>query len=110
MVTIKESFIVISKRERTRSEQKRVEERIKADKCLMKKHDANEDLVDCDSSMTASCGNCTACQKALKDFLAALPPEQAAVKEQEVISRGWRLAPQEIRAIKSAYAFSRLGA
>lgn len=101
-------IVVLSRRDRSKAEQKRVEERVAACKCLMKKKIAGA-FVDCSNDSTASRGLCIACENAFDEFLKSLPPEKAAKKEEDAIAKGWILRQQEIRAIKSQYAFSKLG-
>jgi hypothetical protein len=86
--------------------------------CTMKKPSApgSEILVDCDTSTLnpgsdkriAPRGCCSACYQAWIDFLKTQTPEKAAQADQEAIARGWILAPQEQRELKSQYAFRRL--
>lgn len=108
MVTSREALIVVlSQRTRSKAEQKRVEERIHAKQCLMKK-EIEGVLTDCTNANTASRGLCVACENAFDDYLKSLPPEKAVRHEQEAIARGWILKQQEIRQIRSKYAFSKL--
>ncbi len=110
MVSSREAMIVIlARKDRSRAEQKRVDERIRAGLCLMKIQDGNGELVDCPSAITASRGNCIACENAFEDFLKTLDPEHAVRAEQDAMARGWRLRRQEIREIRSKYPFAKLG-
>lgn len=108
MVSSREALIVVlSQRTRSRADQKRVEERVHACQCLMKK-EIDGVLTDCTNANTASRGLCVACENAFDDYLKSLPAEEAVRREHEAIARGWILKQQEIRQIKSKYAFSKL--
>ena len=109
--------VVLSRRSRSRSEQKRVEERYAAGKCLMQKRAPTLDvLVDCDSitivpatgKRVAPRGCCVACYHGFLDYLKTLPADEAVRAEQEAIARGWILGLQEQRELKTQYAFKRL--
>lgn len=108
--------VVLSRRTRSRTEQKRVEERFKAGQCLMRKPDAVGDLQDCTNPTidpiknrpVASRGVCSACYQAFTNHLKTLSPEEAVRLEQEVVARGWILGLQEARTIKSQYPFKKL--
>lgn len=108
-------IVILSRRTRSKSEQKRVDERVAAGLCVMKlKSLGSDELHDCDRPTVLngkSCGTrgvCKRCYEAFGDHLASLPPEQAAAAEQEAIAMGWILGDQEIRKLKTKYAFARL--
>jgi hypothetical protein len=119
MISSREALVVVlSRRCRSRTEQKRVEERFQAGLCLMKKQSQptqSDDLADCpnptvdtDKRPVASRGCCSACYQAFTDHLKTLSQEDAVRMEQDAIARGWILALQESRTIKSRYAFNKL--
>lgn len=107
--------VVLSSRCRSKIEQKRVKDRVDAGLCLMKQTDGTkDDLVECtnpaigqDKRPVASRGCCSACYQAFTDHRNTLSPEEAVQTEQDAIARGWILAPQESRTIKSKYAFKK---
>lgn len=120
MVSSREALIVVlSRRSRSRAEQKRVEERYAAGKCLMKLQVAgSDDLVDCETTTIdpvtnrrrAPRGVCVACYQSFLDYLKTLSDEERVRAEQEAIAKGWILALQEQRTLKSRFAFRKLGA
>jgi len=112
-------IVVLSRRGRSRAEQKRVEERYAAGKCLMRHQSPTSDeLVDCDANTIdpvtnrrkAPRGVCSACYHGFLDHLKTLSPEDAVRVEQEAIAKGWILGLQEQRTLKSRFAFRKLGA
>lgn len=108
--------VVLSRRSRSRSEQKRVEQRYADGKCLMQKKSTLDVLVDCEANTiiqgtnkrVAPRGVCSACYQGFLDYLKTLPADEAVRAEQEAIARGWILGLQEQRALKTQYAFKRL--
>lgn len=108
-------IVILSRRTRSRAEQKRVDERVLAGQCTMRlSSPGSDDLRDCDrptvvnGKSRGTRGACKRCYEAFIDHLATLPPEEAAAAEQEAIARGWILGDQEIRKLKTRYAFARL--
>ena len=109
--------VILSRRTRSRSEQKRAEERVAAGLCTMKHQIPNstsDDLVDCNAATivngrsTGTRGCCARCYQSFTNYLGSMPPDQAAAAEQEAIARGWILGEQEIRKMKTRFAFARL--
>lgn len=116
MISSREALVVVlSRRCRSKNEQKRVEDRFQAGLCVMKKRAGlSDELVDCenpsvdaDKRPVSSRGCCSACYQAFTDHLKTLSPEEAVRVEQDAIARGWILALQESRNIKSKYAFQK---
>lgn len=101
--------MILARKTRTRADQARVEERLKTRKCLNVKLDDNGLICDCENPANASRGNCVACENAFNDKLKSLSPEEAMEFEETAANKGWRLRPQEVRKIKSKYAWDRLG-
>ena len=109
--------VILSRRTRSRSEQKRAEERVAAGLCTMKHQIPNstsDDLVDCNAPTIVNGrsigtrGCCARCYQSFTNYLGSMPPDQAAAAEQEAIARGWILGEQEIRKMKTRFAFARL--
>lgn len=108
-------IVILSRRTRSRAEQKRVDERVLAGLCTMRlSSPGSDDLADCDrptvinGKSIGTRGVCSRCYQAFLDHIGSLPPEEAAAAEQEAIARGWIPGDQEIRKLKTKYAFARL--
>lgn len=77
----------------------------------------SDEFVDCDNPTVDASGNrraprgvCGACYHSFIDYLKTLPDEERVKVEQDAIAKGWILALQEQRTLKSRYAFGKLGA
>jgi hypothetical protein len=101
--------MILARKARKQSDQARVEERLKAGKCLNVKLDEAGRMTDCDNAANASRGNCLACQHSYNERLKSLSPEDAIEFEELAARKGWRLRPHEVIKIKSKYAWDRLG-
>lgn len=101
-------MVVLARRTRSRSEQKRVETRFKAILCLNVIRCGDDVEVDCVRPADAARGQCSKCYQAFMDYIKTLPADEAVRVEQEAIARGLILAPQEARSLKTQYAFKRL--
>ena len=116
MRSSKEALIVIlSRRTRSRAEQKRVDERVAAGLCTMRLAvPGSDELTDCNAPTVlngrsiGTRGCCSRCYQSFREHLKSLPREERAAAEQEAIARGWILADQEVRELRTRYAFSRL--
>lgn len=103
-------ILVLSRKTRKRADQMRVEQRHADGLCLMKKkvRPGSEERIDCSNAANGSRGLCKSCQSAYERFLDRLPADKRQLADNEAVSNGWILAPQEKRALNTTSVLSSL--
>lgn len=99
----REHLIMVLRSERTRKQQKRVEERVLSGKCL----GTTRDGAECLEKATRR-GLCDKCYQQMNSAMSRLDQEGRAAYEARLISAGVLLADREVLRIKDKSVFKRL--
>lgn len=94
---------MVLRSERTRKQQKRVEERVLSGSCL----GTNRDGLECSEKATRR-GLCDKCYQQMTSAMNKLSQEDRAAYEARLISAGVLLADREVLRIKDKSVFKRL--